>query len=141
MSRLKERQLNTDSVIHRQEDQHLTICQLNKQSSPAHFQDLESCKSLTDCGIVGLAESWLHPGCQSDNYLREGFSLIRRDRQDIDNTCKQSKCGMCNHKGGVALYVKSSEYDQEIPQSQIADKPMAPRGRATQPSRDTKKTN
>ena len=25
-----------------------------------------------------------------------------------------------------------SEYDQEIPQSQTADKPMAPRGRATQ---------
>ena len=26
-----------------------------------------------------------------------------------------------------------SKYDQEIPQSQIADNPMAPRGRATQP--------
>ena len=34
-----------------------------------------------------------------------------------------------------------SEYDQEIPQSQTADKPMAPRGRATQQSRDTRKTN
>ena len=34
-----------------------------------------------------------------------------------------------------------SEYDQEIPQSQITDNPMAPRGRATQPSRDTRKTN
>ena len=34
-----------------------------------------------------------------------------------------------------------SEYDQEIPQSQTADNPVAPRGRATQPSRDTKKTN
>ena len=29
-----------------------------------------------------------------------------------------------------------SEYDQEIPQSQSADKPMAPRGGATQLSRD-----
>ena len=28
-----------------------------------------------------------------------------------------------------------SEYDQEIPQSQTADNPMAPRGRATQPPR------
>ena len=28
-------------------------------------------------------------------------------------------------------------YDQELPQSQTADKPMAPRGRATQQSRDT----
>ena len=34
-----------------------------------------------------------------------------------------------------------SEYDQEIPQLQTADNPMAPRGRATQPSRDTRKTN
>ena len=34
-----------------------------------------------------------------------------------------------------------SEYDQEIPQSQTADNPMATRGRATQPPRDTRKTN
>ena len=34
-----------------------------------------------------------------------------------------------------------SEYDQEIPQPQTADNPMVPRGRATQPSRDTRKTN
>ena len=34
-----------------------------------------------------------------------------------------------------------SEYDQEITQSQTADNPMAPRGRAAQPSRDTRKTN
>ena len=33
-----------------------------------------------------------------------------------------------------------SAYDQKIPQSQTADNPMAPRGRATQPSRDTRKT-
>ena len=30
-----------------------------------------------------------------------------------------------------------SEYGQEIPQSQTADNPMAPRVRAAQPSRDT----
>ena len=35
---------------------------------------------------------------------------------------------------------KVSVYDQEIPQSQTADNPMAPRRRATQPSRDTRKT-
>ena len=29
----------------------------------------------------------------------------------------------------------------EIPQSQTADNPVAPRGRAAQPSRDTRKTN
>ena len=34
-----------------------------------------------------------------------------------------------------------SEYDQEIPQSQTADNPMAPQGRATQPPRDTRETN
>ena len=34
-----------------------------------------------------------------------------------------------------------SEYDQEIPQSQTADNSVAPRGRAAQPSRDTRKTN
>ena len=34
-----------------------------------------------------------------------------------------------------------SEYDQEIPQSQTANNPVAPRGRAAQPSRDTRKTN
>ena len=34
-----------------------------------------------------------------------------------------------------------SEYDQEIPQSQTADNPVAPGGRAAQPSQDTRKTN
>ena len=34
-----------------------------------------------------------------------------------------------------------SEYDQEIPQSQTADNPVAPQGRAAQPSRDTRKKN
>ena len=43
-------------------------------------------------------------------------------------------CNTCN-------YVKNSKYDQEIPQSQTADNPVAPRGRAAQPSRDTRKTN
>ena len=33
-----------------------------------------------------------------------------------------------------------SEYDQEIPQSQTADNPVTPQGRATRPSRDTRKT-
>ena len=34
-----------------------------------------------------------------------------------------------------------SEYDQEIPQSQTADKPMASWGRAAQQSLDARKTN
>ena len=36
---------------------------------------------------------------------------------------------------------KNSEYDQEIPQSQTADNPVAPQGRAAQPSRGIRKTN
>ena len=36
---------------------------------------------------------------------------------------------------------KNSEYDQEIPHSQTADKPVALWGGATQQSRDTRKTN
>ena len=43
---------------------------------------------------------------------------------------------LCKHYSKIV-----SEYDQEIPQSQTADKPMAPIGRATQQSRDTIKTN
>ena len=41
-------------------------------------------------------------------------------------------------KGGCTKIV--SEYDQEMPQSQTADNPLAPRGRAAQPSRDTRET-
>ena len=36
--------------------------------------------------------------------------------------------------------IKNSEYDQEIPQSQTADKPMVPQGRATQQPQDNRKT-
>ena len=38
-------------------------------------------------------------------------------------------------------FYKNSEYDQEVPQSQTADQPRDWRGRATQQSRDTSKTN
>ena len=42
----------------------------------------------------------------------------------------------------LTLLIKIAiEYDQEIPQSQTAEKPTVPRGRATQQSRDTRKTN
>ena len=36
---------------------------------------------------------------------------------------------------------KVNEYDQEVPQLQIADKPIAPRGRATYQLPNTMKTN
>ena len=50
-----------------------------------------------------------------------------------------SKRGELFSGGGGSKIV--SEYDQEIPQSQTADNPVAPRGRAAQPSRDTRKIN
>ena len=53
-----------------------------------------------------------------------------------------------NSKGGFRGMSEStlvtkivSEYDQEIPQSQTADNPLAPRGRAAQPPRNTRKTS
>ena len=51
--------------------------------------------------------------------------------------------GQTNKSGLILSIVKLkivSEYDQEIPQSQTADNPVAPRGRAAQPPRDTRKT-
>ena len=47
---------------------------------------------------------------------------------------------LTNIDAGVCM-VKNSEYDHEIPQSQTAENPMAPRGRAAQPSRDTRKVS
>ena len=41
----------------------------------------------------------------------------------------------------LVFVILVSEYDQEIPQSQTADNPVASQGRAAQPSRDTRKTN
>ena len=45
-----------------------------------------------------------------------------------------------SHKGTILTKIVS-EYDQEITQSQTADNPVASRGRAAQPSRDTRETN
>ena len=36
------------------------------------------------------------------------------------------------HMNQLSFNIRNSEYDQEIPQPQTAEKPMAPRGRATQ---------
>ena len=44
--------------------------------------------------------------------------------------------------GSITMMNKTSKrVNQEIPQSQTADKPLTARGRATQQSRDTRKTN
>ena len=64
--------------------------------------------------------------------------------------CKSCKhiCSCGAEPAGISVTLASdpqskivNEYDQEIPQSQTADNPVAPRGRAAQPSRDTRKTN
>ena len=55
------------------------------------------------------------------------------------NQTKQTKLGGMPPNG--PRREKNSEYDEEISQSQTADSPIEPRGRATQPSRDTRKTN
>ena len=44
-------------------------------------------------------------------------------------------------KSAAVGLLLNSEDDQEIPQSQTAYNLVAPRGRAAQPSRDTRKTN
>ena len=51
-------------------------------------------------------------------------------------------CGSCKDGIKGIHYLKIvSGYDQEIPQSQTADKPMAPQGSATQPSTNNRETN
>ena len=53
----------------------------------------------------------------------------------------RSMCFIENCYIHLSFIKKVSEYDQEIPQLQTADNPVAPRGRAAQLSRDTRKTN
>ena len=43
-------------------------------------------------------------------------------------------CYKCNKPIRSTIFKIVSEYDQVIPQSQTADNPVAPRGRAAQPS-------
>ena len=58
---------------------------------------------------------------------------------------EKNSSGKINHKqlskAPPRIVNKVSEYDQEIPQSQTADNPVAPPVRAAQPSRDTRKKN
>ena len=54
------------------------------------------------------------------------------------NVLQQTACLVVNP---ITVGKTVREYDQEIPQSQTADNPDAPGGRAAQPSRNTRKTN
>ena len=65
--------------------------------------------------------------------------MIQRKRESL--RCVHWLCGRVLDRIEYTIAKIVSEYDQEIPQSQTADNPVAPLGRATQPSRDTRKTN
>ena len=79
-----------------------------------------------------------------EGQLAESFSMIQAEEtyskmvEHVDTLKANPKLAV-----KVQLYLSKivSEYDQEIPQSQTADNLVAPRGRAAQPSRDTRKTN
>ena len=51
------------------------------------------------------------------------------------------KTSFCKSFVILSFAIIVSEYDQEMPQSQTADKPVASLGRAKQQSRDSRKTN
>ena len=87
------------------------------------------------------------------NMLHYVFPMVtkllntHRLRHDIRNAArvKQNYCHVLSVSSLFIPYALVaikivSEYDQEIPQSQTADNPVASRGRAAQPSRDTMKT-
>ena len=79
-----------------------------------------------------------------EGQLAESFSMIQAEEtyskmvEHVDTLKANPQLAV-----KVQLYLSKivSEYDQEIPQSQTADNLVAPRGRAAQPSRDTRKTN
>ena len=72
---------------------------------------------------------------KKNHFYRSVSSKIKKLCNNSDQTCFSDTL-----TSNMPLKIVS-EYDQEIPQSQTADNPVAPRGRAAQPSRDTRKTN
>ena len=67
------------------------------------------------------------------------YALVQNKEQtQIPNKQLEHQC-KCTNNNKANLGKKVSEYDQEIPQSQTADKPMTTRGRTTQQLRDTRK--
>ena len=66
------------------------------------------------------------------------FLFVNVCIQQLNNALSEL-CSCLLKFSGIKKIV--SKYDQEIPQLQTADSPMAPRGRAVQPSQDTRKTN
>ena len=72
------------------------------------------------------------------SFQGSGPILLRREKSHFYKKCSSNSESTNSTKQKVHVgcrYSKNSEYDQEIPQSQTADNPVAPRGRAAQPSR------
>ena len=84
------------------------------------------------------------PGSQQwhfNSFIQPVFSIEPENTVTKHLQTKEGrKLQSLNHFLVVLLKILS-EYDQEIPQSQTADTPMAPRGSAIQQSRDTRNTN
>ena len=87
----------------------------------------------TDCDTGEM----LFP-CVSKTYLIDLCNQLFLESQATLLFCKSD---LFTFRFIQKIYIIVSKYFQEIPQSQTADNPVAPQGRATQPSRDTRKTN
>ena len=70
-------------------------------------------------------------------FIRKQVSITRKFHNHYDDETQYTD----SHTTARKHLKIVSEYDQEIPQSQTADNPVAPGGRAAQPSQDTRKTN
>ena len=71
--------------------------------------------------------------------MHKGITHTRQ--KNLNDPQKKYRIGTVSKNGLLEGLKIVSEYAQEIPQSQTADNPVAPRGRATQQSRYTRKTN
>ena len=92
---------------------------------------------------------------QAPHLTQDTNGKVTTSQLDITNESQEaSPFSAGDHKASINRHARKhnknktdcvtkivSEYDQEIPQSQTADNPIAPPGRAAQPSRDTRKTN
>ena len=82
--------------------------------------------------------NWL---CSSDRTSAEAKNRTRYTRYFHLVQIQKHECFPLIKKFLILPSTKNSEYDQKIPQSRTADKPMASWWRATQQSWDTRKTN
>ena len=72
--------------------------------------------------------------------LANEFGVRSKLHWQVSLAAVNQSCVIHEAINGCKIKIES-EYDQEIPQSQTADNPVATRGRAAQPSQDTRKTN